>query len=118
MVEKRELIDEPDYPLTLDKENFDEAVKKYSNLVVDFWAIWCMPCHMIAPAIENLAKKYKGKVVFGKVNVDEEPEIPGRFGIMSIPTLIIFKNGEKAGEIVGAMPEGILEEKIKDALGI
>ncbi|HOK57088.1 MAG TPA: thioredoxin [bacterium] len=98
--------------LHLNKDNFNEVIKNNEKVVVDFWASWCMPCRMVAPFFENLAKKHKGEIVFAKVNVDENPEIAAKFGVMSIPDFIIFKNGEKKGEIVGAMPEEILEEKI------
>ncbi len=98
--------------LYLNEENFDEVIKKNEKVVVDFWASWCMPCRMVAPIFENLAKKYKDQIIFAKVNVDENPNIASKFGIMSIPNFIIFKNGEKVGEIVGAMPEKTLEEKI------
>jgi thioredoxin 1 len=98
--------------LNLNSDNFKEVIDNNEKVVVDFWASWCMPCRMVAPIFENLAKKYKNSIVFAKVNVDENPEIAAKFGIMSIPNFIIFKNGEKIGEIVGAMPEKILEEKI------
>ncbi len=114
MVEnKKELVDSPDYPIELDETNFDKALEKYNFLVVDCWAVWCMPCLMVAPIIENLAKKYKGEITFGKVNVDKAPSIAEKFGIMAIPTLIIFKNGKKIDEVVGALPENMLEEKLK-----
>jgi len=116
MEEKKELIENPDYPLHLTDSNFDEAIKKYKVIVVDFWASWCMPCRMLAPAIESLAKKLQGRVVFGKLNVDESPGTPTKFGIMSIPTLIVFKDGEVAGTLVGTMPENVLEEKILSLL--
>ena len=77
----------PDKPIRLDSTNFDKTIKEYGLVVVDFWAEWCGPCQIIAPIIERLAKKYKGKVVFGKLNVDENREIAVRFGIMGIPTL-------------------------------
>jgi len=111
--EKKIFIDEPEEPVILDETNFDKALEKYNFLVVDCWAVWCMPCLMVAPIIENLAKKYKGEIVFGKVNVDKAPSIAERFGIMAIPILLIFKNGEKVDEIVGAMPENMLEEKLR-----
>jgi thioredoxin 1 len=98
--------------LNLNSDNFKEVIDNNEKVVVDFWASWCMPCRMVAPIFENLAKKYKNSIVFAKINVDENPEIAAKFGIMSIPNFIIFKNGEKIGEIVGAMPEKILEEKI------
>ncbi len=111
-MEKKGLIDNPDQPVTLDKDSFDQAVNKYSLLVVDCWAEWCVPCRMVAPAVEKLANKYKGEIVFGKLNVDESQEIAARFGIRSIPTLLIFKNGENVDGIIGALPEEVLEEKI------
>lgn len=117
MEEKNNLIENPDVPLHLTDDNFNEAIKKYSVIVVDFWAPWCMPCRMIAPVVENLAKKLQGKVVFGKMNVDESPVIPTKFNIMSIPTLVVFKDGNIAGTFVGAMPENVLEEKILSVIG-
>ncbi|MFN4226911.1 MAG: thioredoxin [Candidatus Ratteibacteria bacterium] len=98
--------------INLNNENFNEIIKNNEKVVVDFWASWCMPCKIVAPAFENLAKKYKTSIIFAKVNVDENPDIAAKFEIMSIPNFIIFKNGEKIGEIVGAYPENILEEKI------
>ncbi|MDI9610030.1 MAG: thioredoxin [Archaeoglobaceae archaeon] len=92
-------------PVKLNSENFDDLTKKNENVVVDFWAEWCMPCRYIAPLIEELAKEYAGKVVFGKLNVDENQEIAVRFGISAIPTLIFFKNGKAMDQIVGAMPK-------------
>jgi len=112
MEENKELIENPDRPLHLTDGNFAEALKKYSVIVVDFWASWCMPCKMIAPSIENLAKKHQGKVVFGKVNVDENPGTPSKFNIMSIPTLIVFKDGQAVDTLVGAMPEKNIEDKV------
>ncbi|MCS7130327.1 MAG: thioredoxin [Archaeoglobaceae archaeon] len=92
-------------PIKLNSENFDEVMKKNENVVVDFWAEWCMPCRYIAPIIEELAKEYSGKVVFGKLNVDENQSVAVRFGISAIPTLIFFKNGKAMDQIVGAMPK-------------
>jgi len=114
---KNTLPDNPGVPINLTDENFEEALKKYNVIVVDFWASWCMPCKMIAPVVENLAKKLQGKVVFGKVNVDECSSIPAKFNIMSIPTLIVFKNGSAADTFIGAMPEHVLEEKILAVIG-
>ncbi len=109
---KKELTDNPDYPVILDNDSFDQAVNKYSPLVVDCWAEWCVPCRMVAPVVEKLASKYKGEIVFAKLNVDDSQEIAARFGIRSIPTLLIFKNGENVDGIVGALPEEALEAKI------
>src|SRR5665809_76157 len=81
-------------PINLTDSNFDIEKSKYSLLIVDFWAAWCGPCKMISPIIEQLAEQYAGKIVFGKVNVDENPHISQRFGIQSIPTLMIVKEGQ------------------------
>jgi len=109
---KKMLVDNPDFPVILTTSNFDEAVKKYSFLVIDCWAEWCAPCLMVHPIIENLAKKYKGKIAFAKLNIDQNKEIAERFSIMSIPTLLVFKNGQTVDTIIGAMPQDALEEKI------
>jgi len=116
--EKRKtmLVDDPDYPVILATSNFDDAIKKYPFLVIDCWAEWCTPCLMVHPIIENLAKKYKGTVAFAKLNIDQSKEIAERFGIMSIPTLLVFEKGEKVDSIIGAMPENVLEEKIRNYL--
>ena len=92
-------------PITLTDYNFDEVTKKYSLLVVDFWAPWCGPCKLVSPMIDQLAIELRGKVVFGKLNVDENPTIANIFGIQSIPTLIIFKNGEAIDGLMGAVPK-------------
>lgn len=113
---KKILVDSPDYPVTLYTSNFDEAIKKYPNLVIDCWAEWCTPCLMVHPIIENLAKKHKGKIAFAKLDIDQNREIAERFSIMSIPTLLVFKNGQNVDTILGAMPENVLEEKIRNHL--
>jgi len=110
---KKMLVDNPDYPVVLTSSNFDEAVKKYSFLVIDCWAEWCAPCLMVHPIIENLAKKYKGKIAFAKLNIDQNKEIAGRYSIMSIPTLLVFIKGQMIDSIIGAMPQDALEEKIE-----
>ncbi len=89
--------------LHLNEGNFDETVKE-GTVLVDFWATWCGPCKMLAPAIEALGAKYEGKVKVCKVDVDENPNLAAKFGIMSIPTVIIFKNGESQSRIVGLRP--------------
>ena len=109
---KKMLVDSPDYPVVLTSSNFGEAIKKYPFLVVDCWAEWCAPCLMVHPIIENLAKKYKGKIAFAKLNIDQNREIAERFSIMSIPTLLVFKEGQNIDSIIGAMPQEALEEKI------
>lgn len=92
--------------ITLTKENFEEEVLRSDvPVLVDFWAVWCGPCQMIAPTIAEIAEENEGKLKVGKVNVDEQPELAARFGIMSIPTMIVFKNGEKAAQTVGVQPK-------------
>ena len=92
-------------PITLTDYNFDENIRKYPLLVVDFWAPWCGPCKMVSPIIEQLAIEMREKAVFGKLNVDENPTVANIFGIQSIPTLIIFKNGEAVDGVMGAVPK-------------
>ncbi len=105
-----------DHPMVITDGTFVEAVKKYPLLVVDCWAPWCGPCKMIAPVLEEMAKEYAGRVVFGKLNVDENPRIATEYAIMAIPTLFIFKNGEPVDVIQGALPKPYLEARIKEWL--
>lgn len=100
-------------PVKLDSSNFDETLKNNENVVVDFWAEWCMPCRMIAPVVEELAKEYAGKVIFGKLNTDENPTIAARYGISAIPTMIFFKKGKPVDQIVGAMPKSELKRWVE-----
>ncbi len=96
--------------------DFDSVVLKSSKpVLVDFWASWCGPCRMLAPVIEELASQYGDKVDFVKINVDENPETPRKYGIRGIPTLILFKNGEAINTSVGAIPKGQIEDMIKKA---
>lgn len=99
-------------PIEVTDENFDEVIRKNELVVIDCWAPWCMPCRMIAPVIDELARDYAGKVVFGKLNTDENRETVMRFGIMSIPTLLIFKNGKLVDKIIGAVPRQFIESKL------
>ena len=110
------LVDSPETPIHLNDTNFDAAAAKYGFLVIDLWAPWCMPCRLMEPVVESLAGRMKGTVAFAKVNVDESPGVASRYGIMSIPTVLFFKNGEKVDEMVGAVPEAILEQKIQSLL--
>ncbi|MCS7140127.1 MAG: thioredoxin [Candidatus Nezhaarchaeota archaeon] len=103
--------------LHLDSEHFKELLKVEKRpIIVDFWAEWCAPCRMLSPIIDKLAEKYSGKVVFVKVNVDENPEIAEQYGIMAIPTLILFINGIEADRIVGLVPERQIEALIRKHL--
>ena len=83
---------------------FDAAVNAAPLALVDFWADWCGPCRMLAPLVDQLAGEYDGKVLVGKVNVDEEPELARRFGVMSIPTVVVLKNGQEVDRLVGVRP--------------
>ena len=85
--------------------------------VVDFFAEWCMPCVMMAPVIEELSEKFKGKIFFAKVNVDDNQKLSQKFKVLSIPTLVIFKKGEEAGRIIGSLQADALEERIKKIVG-
>lgn len=92
----------------LTKDNFDSVVSEGKTLV-DFWASWCGPCRMLAPVIEQLGEKYEGKANICKLDVDAEPQLAARFGVMSIPTIIAFKNGKETGKLVGVRPTAELE---------
>lgn len=103
----------PDMPLTLTDANIEEAIKKYNTIVIDCWAPWCGPCRMVAPVIEELAKEMQGRVVFGKLNVDENLATSAKHQIMSIPTLLVFKNGNLVDRLVGAYPKEELKKKLE-----
>jgi len=107
----------PEAPVTVTDSSFEEFVKKYPNVVVDCWAPWCGPCRMLTPTIEALSKDLKGKVVFGKLNTDENLGTAGKFRIMSIPTILFFKNGKLVDKTVGALPRQMIEAQIKKSLG-
>jgi len=94
-----------------------EVLESDIPVLVDFWAAWCGPCKMIAPTIEEIAKEYQGKLKVCKLNVDEARQTAANYGIMSIPTLSIFKNGKVMEQIVGALPKSALEKKIKPYIG-
>ena len=95
---------------------FDEAVKAAPVAMVDFWAEWCGPCKMLSPAIEELAAQYEGRALVAKVNVDEEPDLARRFGIMSIPTVIFLKNGQEVDRKVGLMPGAMFSAVLEQYL--
>lgn len=103
--------------LTFTDSNFDTDVLKATRpVVVDFWAPWCQPCRIVSPTIEALAEEYKGKVKVGKMNVDENPQVPGNFGIMSIPTVMIFKKGQPVKTLIGAQAREVYKQVIEEAL--
>ncbi|WP_322797033.1 thioredoxin [Tepidiforma sp.] len=93
-----------------------DVVKSELPVLVDFWAPWCGPCRMVAPIVEELSREYAGKVNFLKINTDENPMTPAKFGIRSIPSLLIFKNGELKGTIVGFRPKSDLKKRLDEAL--
>jgi thioredoxin 1 len=100
-------------PITVTDSSFESIRKRYPLLVVDCWAEWCYPCRIIAPVIEELAREYRGKVVFGKLNVDKNPRTPAMFAVTGIPTLLIFKKGELVERMVGAVPREVIEAKLR-----
>ncbi len=98
------------------KEGFDKALTSGQLLMVDFWADWCGPCKMLAPVIEGLGDEYEGKAIVGKINVDEEQELAIRYGVMSIPTVIFFKDGEEVARKVGVLPAAQFTEVLDNYL--
>jgi len=99
--------------LEVTDSNFDsEVLKSDLPVLVDFWAIWCVPCRMIAPIIEELAAEKSGKLKVVKVDVDHNPQTAAKYGIRSIPTLLVFKNGELVDKFLGAVPKSLLESKL------
>lgn len=113
--EGEKLENMPNEPIEISDSNFDEIVRKYKNVAIDCWAPWCGPCLMIAPVIEDLAKELRGRIVFGKLNVDNNPKIAMRYNIMSIPTILLFKDGKIIDRIIGAMPKEFLVDKLRSA---
>ena len=99
--------------INVNDENFEEEVLNSDmSVLVDFWAPWCGPCNMIAPIVEEIGKEYEGKLKVCKINVDEAPQTAAKYGVMSIPTLGIFKDGQMVDSVLGAVPKDVLIEKI------
>lgn len=96
------------------KDGLDKALAQKGLLMVDFWADWCGPCKMLAPLVENLDKEYEGRVTVGKVNVDDEQELAIRYGVMSIPTVIFFKDGQEIDRKVGVMPPQVFTQVLDE----
>ena len=103
-------------PVEITDSNFEEIINSDKPVLVDFWAEWCGPCKMIGPMVEELANEFEGKAIIGKVDVDTNPEVSAKFGIRSIPTLLVFKGGKIVDKQVGAVPKSVLSEKIEAQL--
>lgn len=103
--------------LKVTQESFNSTViESKKPILVDFWAEWCGPCRMLSPVIEELADEYKGKVNFAKINVDENPKLASQYGVMSIPTIIIFKNGKPEQQVIGFRPKSELKKLIDNVI--
>ena len=104
-------------PRDVSDTTFDQEVIKASRpVLVDFWAPWCGPCRMVAPVVEELAQEYDGKVEFVKLNTDDNPNTAVKYGIRSIPTLLVFKGGQPVGQIIGFRPKSDLKQRLDAAL--
>jgi thioredoxin 1 len=104
-------------PVHVDDSCFNATVTKHPLVLIDFWAEWCGPCRVLAPTIEELAHEYVGKILVGKLNVDENPATAERFQVFSIPTVLIMKNGKEVDRIVGCVPKDHIETSLKKYLG-
>jgi thioredoxin 1 len=100
--------------LVLDDNNLAETVREHPFVVLDCWAEWCGPCKMVAPVIEQLAKEYAGRITFAKLNIDENMGTATKYRISAIPTMLVFRNGEMAGQIIGALPKNHIEQKLQE----
>jgi thioredoxin len=104
-------------PITLTDDNFEnEVIKSDKPVLIDFWAVWCGPCKIIAPVVEELASEYEGKIKVGKLDVDENQQSSIKYGVRSIPTLLIFKDGKVKDTIIGAVPKSQIVQKLNSAL--
>jgi thioredoxin 1 len=107
-----------EYIVDLSSENFDqEVLKSDTPVLVDFWAEWCGPCKMLAPVLDELATEYGGKIKVGKVNIDNDQQLSVQYGIQSIPTLLVFKDGQVQGQHVGLKSKSVLKEALDTAIG-
>lgn len=106
----------PDTPIELTDQNINTAINEYPQLVVDCWAVWCGPCKMVGPTIDALAKEKAQKVVFGKLDIDHNHQTAMKYSISAVPTILIFKDGQLAGRVLGALPKSQLDIKITEFL--
>ncbi len=106
----------PGEPMKVNDDDFQETIEKYPLVLVDFWADWCGPCKMMEPILEDLAEEYQGEIVIAKMNVDNNQEVPSQFGVSSIPTMVLFKDGERADRMVGALQKDQLKQKFEEHL--
>ncbi len=104
-------------PITITDDNFEtEVTKSDKPVLIDFWAAWCGPCRMIAPIVEELAQEYDGKIKIGKLDVDENQQTAIKFGVRSIPTILIFKNGALKDTIIGAVPKAQIVQRLSSSM--
>lgn len=104
-------------PINFTDDNFDsEVIKSDKPVLVDFWAVWCGPCRMIAPIVEELAAEYEGKAKIGKLDVDNNQQVSIKYGVRSIPTILIFKDGQIKDTIIGAVPKNMIVQKLNAAM--
>lgn len=113
IMNEKELLKNIKDPLNLDDSNFSQTINKFPLLLVDFWAPWCGPCRMMSPLIDQIGREYMGKLVVGKVNVDENRASSRQFGISSIPTLILFKRGQAVNKIIGSVSKIKIDEMVR-----
>jgi thioredoxin 1 len=113
LINEKELLRNIREPLSLEDTTFFQTINKFPIMLVDFWAPWCGPCRMMSPIIDQIGKDYLGKLVIGKINVDENPLIARQFSISSIPTLMLFKSGKEVNKIIGSVSKNKIDEMVK-----
>ena len=116
LINEKEQLKNIKEPIVLGDSTFSQTINKFPLTLVDFWAPWCGPCRMMSPIIDEIGKDYLGKLVVGKINVDENPLVAGQFGISSIPTLLLFKRGQAVNKIIGSVSKNKIAEMITSHL--
>lgn len=109
----KNVINPQDVTVTITDSNIDDILSKNNVVFIDCWAPWCAPCHLYEPIFKKIADKYKDKATFGRLNVDENPKTADKYGVMNIPTTLIFVNGKLADQIIGAVEEEMLEDYVR-----